>query len=234
MLFTTNDIVQYALDRATRARDVTLDPWLIARTVNDLGRLYVRLILKDDPERLAEEIIVSNADVIADPSDIDLTSSATVEWLHILSMDWRSAAGADYEDEVVLSTIEARHRAETEFGHLGSPVGYLVDRMRTLRKVSGWDGVYDVRVYGVLVPELVDPQDADSFTRVVDYPEPMFRALQTGFLMRVAMHLKPGELELQLWNSEHNAAMMILSEDAENFVDPGFRQEDVPHLGFEV
>ena len=234
MLFTTDDIVQSAMDRATRARDVTLDPWLIARQINDLGRFLTRLVIADDPERLAEEIIVSNADVIADPNDIDLTSSSTVEWLQILAMDWRSSASGAYEDEVVLGTIEGRHRLETEFGHLGNPVGYLTNRMRTLRKVDGWSGVYDVRVYGVLVPELVDAQDADGFTRVLDYPEAMYRALQTGFLLRVAPHLKPSELELALWTQEHTAAMLMLSEDAENFVDPGLRQEDVPHLGFEV
>lgn len=234
MLFTTNDIVQYALDRATRAKDVRLDPWLIGRQINDLGRMLVRKVIKEDPERLAEEVTISNADVTADPDDIDLTASATREWLHILTADWRGASGDDYEDEVVLGTIEARHRLTTEFDHLGNPIGYLVDRMRTLRKVSGWDGVYDVRMYGVLVPEFVDPQDADSFTRVIDYPEPLFRAMQTGFLVRVAPHLKPSELEIQLWTAEFGDAMSELVDDAESFVDPSFRQEDVPHLGFEV
>jgi len=233
MLFTTNDIVQYALDRAVRGRDATLDPAMIGRVVNDLGRMYARMIIAQDPERLAEEVIVPNADVIADPNDIDLTSSDTVAWMHILGMDYRNASGDDYEDEVVIGTIEARHRIITEYEHLGLPMGYLTNRMRTLRKLDNWSGVYDVRVYGVTVPDFVDSQDADGLARVVDYPEPMFRALQTGFLLRVAPHMKPGELELASWQADHQGSMMLLNEDAEGFVDPGLRVEDVPHQSFE-
>lgn len=234
MLFTGNDIVQYALDRAVRSRDAVLPPHLIARQLNDLVRSLTRKVIAEDPERLAEEVIISHADTIASSAYVDLTASDTREWMNLLTMDWSSAAGGDYEDEVIVGTIEARQRLETEFGHLANPIGYLYDRLRKLKKVSGWDGVYDLRAYGVLLPTPWDPQDAEGFTRVMDLPEPMFRALQTGFLIRVSPHLKPSDLELKLWLEENSGALEDMMEDAKSFVDPGLRLEDVPHSGFEV
>ena len=130
----------------------------------------------------------------------------------------------------MVGTIEARHRLETDYAYLGSPVAYFFDRMRQLKKVAGWTGVFDLRVYGVIVPPTLDPQDpVDNLQVVLDYPEPIFRALQTGFLLSIATHLKPSDLELKLWASEHQEAMEDVMEDAEGFVTQGLRIEDVPH-----
>lgn len=232
MLFTGEEIMNYARDRSARGDKVTLDPFLEARQINDLIRSAVQKITSVDPERLEEEITVSNADVAADPDIIDLTSSSTVEWLKINAIDWRTSSTGAYEDEVAIGTREARHRIQYDHDWLGLPVGFFTDRMRSLRKVSGWDGVYDLLVYGVTRPAEIDPQDADGFKLVFDYPEPMFRALCTGYLMRIAPHLSPSELELQLWSSEAAAAMEDMLRDAEEFVDQDLRIEDVPHQEF--
>lgn len=233
MLFTTNDVVAYARDKAVRAGDVRLDPHMIARQINNRLRSLVRRVVSEDPERLAEEVVIDNTDTTASTTEVDLTASSTREWISIIGMDWRSADGDDYADEVVVGTIEARQRIETDMDYFGSPMAYFFDRMRKLKKVAGWDGVYDLRAYGVLQPTEIDPQDATNhFAFVMDYPEPMFRALQTGFLMAVAAHMKPSELELSLWANEHEEAMADVLEEAESFVGQGLRIEDVPHQEF--
>ena len=233
MLFTTNDIVQYALDKGARVRDVTLDPAMIARQMNNRLRSLVRKIVTQDPERLAEEVVIDNTDTTASATEVDLTASSTREWINICAMDWRSADGGDYADEVIVGTIESRQRIQSEMSYLGSPMAYFFDRMRKLKKVAGWDGVYDLRAYGVLQPTEIDPQHAtENFTLVMDYPEPVFRALQTGFLMAVAAHLKPSEVELHLWGTEHQESMADVLEDAEEFVGQGLRIEGIAHKGF--
>ncbi len=233
MLFTPDDVVTSARDKARRARNVQLDVHMIARTITSRLRALIQKYSQNDPERLAEEVIVSNADVIADPDNIDLTASSLREWMSIISMDWRSSVTAVYGNEVVVGTIEARHRLEFDYEHLSLPVAYFFDRMRQLKKVAGWDGVFDLRIYGVLVPPTLDPQDpVDNLQVLLDYPEPVFRALQTGFLLSIATHLKPSELELSIWAEEHKEAMVDVSEDAEEFVGQGLRIEDVPHKEF--
>lgn len=232
MLFTGADVMNYARDRSARGESVTLDPHLEARQINDLIRSAIMKIVAIDPERLEEPITIPTADVTADDEIIDLTSSATVEWLKINAIDWRSAVDGAYEGEVVIATREARHRASWDHDWLGSPVGYFTDRQRSIRKVAGWDGVYDLLVYGVTKPTELDPRDAQGFQRVFDYPEPMFRAVCCGYLMRVATRLNPSEMELQIWGAEATAAWQDMEEDAQNFVDQDLRIEDVPHQEF--
>jgi len=232
MLFTPDDVVNYALDRSGRTGAPRLPPDLIARQFTGILRTLVRRVLAIDKERLAFEYIVDASDVAASSDDVDLTSSGTRDWMTILGIDWRSSSSGTYDGEVVVGTQEARQRLYTEFAHLDEPIAYFFDGMNKLKKVWGWDTVYDLRIYGVLVPDKLDPQAADGFAVVLDYPQPVVAALESGFLLRVAPHLKPTDLELKLWASEHQSALEQMDDDATGFVDEGLRIEDVPHKSF--
>lgn len=235
MLFTPNDVLSYARDRAVRKRDSPMEPAMQARQFNNVLRSLVERVNHIDDERLAEETTISNADLIASTSEIDLTASATRDWLTIAHIDWRNAAGQDYDDQVVLGTIEARHRLTVEWDHLGNPIGYLFDRMRKIKKVSGWEGVFDLRIYGTVLPPSIDFRDSSNdLTAVLDYPSPMFRALQTGYLLAVAASLSPSELELKLWAEEDRFAMLQLDHDSRFHVRDSARVEDIPHLNFDL
>lgn len=232
MQFTAADVIQSMYDRPARRRDRTLDAWLVARQFNRILQRTVRRVHTADPERLATEIVVPNTDVQDNNETIDLTSSDTREWLFIYAIDWRASSTGEYSDEVVLGTIEARHRLDTEFGTYNNPIGYLVDGMNTIRKVSGWSGVYDIRVYGTVVPEKVNPSDGTGFKRVYDYPQPLRDTLETELTLSLSVHLKLTEWALAKVQQEHEENVAAMLDDAETFVDPAARVDDVAHHPF--
>lgn len=234
MLFTANDVWLSISDRASRTRGVEVDPQALARQFNEVLPALVRRVSETDAERLADEVVVPTADVTDNDEYVDITSSSTVEWIHVKSVDWRSSSTGDYADPVVLGTIEQRHQLISEYGHLGWPIGFWFDRMRKIKKWSGWDGVYDLMIYGVLMPTEVDPQDAEGLARVYDYPEPMVRVLKTSLLMRFAPKLQPSELQLALWREEHDSNIAAMLEDADGFVDAEARTEGINHLNFYI
>lgn len=232
MQFTAADVIQSMYDRPNRRRDRALDAWMVARQFNRTMRRLMRRVDSADPERLAGEVVLDPADVSDSDDFVDLTSSGTRSWLSIYAMDWRTSASADFDGEVTLGTIEARHRLKEELGHYGNPLGYLYDGMSKIKKVSGWDGVYDVLVFGTAIPTEVSPNDSEGFNRIYDLPQPLREAIETDLALSLGAHLKLSELEAQRLLTEHQENMAALLDDAEAHVDPALRVDDVGHRSF--
>jgi len=233
MQFTPNDVFAAARDRAMKIRDVTLDPQQMARIFNRNLRMAVQKIVQVDPERIAEEVIVSNADTTASTDNVDLTASGTRDWLQIDHVDFRTSATGTYDDQLILGSIEARHRIQSEFAHFTSPTGYWYDKLRKIKKVSGWSGVYDLRIYGTVKPTEIDWRNpSQDFTTVFDYPEPLVRFMEGSFLFDVAPRLAPNEIELAAWKEDRDEAFGDMLDDAKMHVSDGARIEDIPHRDF--
>lgn len=228
MQFTPRDVVQGARDRAPRPREVTLTPDQIAREFNDILLDLVQEYLWHDPERLAERVTISNADVSGGDT-VDVTKSTTIEWLEIHGIDWRANAGDDYADEVVIVTQEARTRATHEFDYLGNPIGYFSDRDREIVKLANWNGVHDLQIHGTLAPAEISPGD---WLVLFDYPAPLYRVLQLRFVINLSGHLGLDEARLQLAMQELDIAVDRLQKDAEGHISGDLRVEDVPHGSF--
>lgn len=228
MQFTPRDVIQGARDRSPRPRDVTLTPDQSARQFNDILLDLVHFYLDRDFERLAEAVTIPDTDVDAG-NPFDVTMSTTIEWLNIHGIDHRTAAGEDYEDEVIIVPQEARTRARHEYQHLELPIGYFIDRERSIFKLHGWDGVYDIQIYGTLAPTKISVGD---WLTVFDYPAPLYRVLQLQFAANLAGPLALAGDPLQLIVNDLQDARQRMEADAEEHVSGDLRVEDVPHVGF--
>jgi len=225
MIFSVREVIQTMRGRAPNPGD--LDATQIALQFNTHLRDLVLEYVTHDPERLSEEAIIPESDVDVDP--VDVTTAGLIEWLVINGVDWRKSDTADFDGQVVIATQEARHRAATEYAHLGEPIGYFIDRHRAIRKVNDWSGVHDIQILGVPAPDPIQPGQWDQ---EFDYPAPLFRALQYQMQVSFAAVLGGDGGLLNLWLNELQTARQAMLLDAKDHVTGNVRVEDVPHVSF--
>lgn len=224
MRFTPNNVFAAMKDRSPRFRETPVSPDQLSRLFTDGLRKLVERVTDYDEERLATRENIDNTETVSDPDQIDITFNGTLDWLRVNSVDFRTASGDVVSGEVVLGTQEARHRLKNEFAHLDDPVGYIFDRNRLIWKVDNWDQVFDLEVWGVLVPARIT---ANDWTTVFEYPRPVYDALAYWMLIELAEQLRIQPNQLQRLIGRYTDELEDLSAEAR---DHSYVIEDVPHL----
>lgn len=224
MQFTPETIFSNAQDRHPGFTSVS--PGVSARQFNVALEELISDVAETDPARLSTRTLIPNATVTADPDEIDLSSVA--EWLRIESVDFMNKIGGSPVDQVVLGTLEARHRLKHEYEYLDLPIGYVTEKETTLVKVHGWDVVKELQIHGARLPATVTPGE---WSTSYDFPAPMVRALSWKWMVLMAPHvdgLQGGVLNL--WIQELERARDAMGLEAKTHLTPGAVVEDVPPL----
>ena len=211
-MFTAGDVFRSIVLLAPRLRAEPPEPMVIASAFNAALADLISDVVDTDAERLAARYTVPSWVVSQDPVDLTLAGDqgnpTTREWLRILYVDWKDAAGEG--DEVWITTIEARNRAAHDYD--GVVVATASDQLRKLHKVSGWEGVHTLEVYGVLAPVPVTEETLD--TEVYDYPSVLRSALTWELLVHLAMHQGIADGRIALWEQRRAEARERLAGNA--------------------
>lgn len=223
-MFTAGDVFRSIVLLAPRLRAEPPEPMVIASAFNAALADLISDVVDTDAERLAARYTVPSWVVSQNPVDLTLAGDqdnpTTREWLRILYVDWKDAAGEG--DEVWITTIEARNRAAHDYD--GVVVATASDQLRKLYKVSGWEGVHTLEVYGVLAPEEVTARTIDSAQ--FDYPRAVRDALRWELLLQLSAYAAPDGGTVQYWEAKRSEARSRLLDDVAGHM--GSRIEDQP------
>lgn len=228
MKFTPRQLWLDAAIEAPELEQKPVDPASIAAAFNAKLRELVHEVCDMDAERLIAEYTVPQAVVEASDTEIDLTDpdgeedSDPREWLAIEYIDWLDSDGEG--DEVWVYPIEARNRISAEASS-GVPTCYITDQLRTLKKVSGWDGVTALTIHGVLSPTEVTEDELET---EFDYPAALRAALQWELLLVFARHVGVKDNRLAYWEQRRANAYDRLMGDAAQHI--GNRVEGIPRV----
>jgi len=211
-VFTAGEVFRATFIRAPELRTKPPRGDIVAAAFNEALLELVLDVIDIDEERLAGRYTVPSWVVSQDPVDLTLAGDqdnpTTREWLRILYVDWKDAAGEG--DEVWITTIEARNRAAHDYD--GVVVATASDQLRKLHKVSGWEGVHTLEVYGVLAPVPVTEETLD--TEIYDYPSVLRSALTWELLVHLAMHQGIADGRIALWEQRRAEARERLAGNA--------------------
>lgn len=223
-MFTAGDVFRATFIRAPELRTKPPRGDIVAAAFNEALLELVLDVIDIDEERLAGRYTVPSWVVSQDPVDLTLAGDqdnpTTREWLRILYVDWKDAAGEG--DEVWITTIEARNRAAHDYD--GVVVATASDQLRKLYKVSGWEGVHTLEVYGVLAPEEVTARTIDSVQ--FDYPRAVRDALRWELLLQLSAYAAPDGGTVQYWEAKRSEARNRLLGDVAGHMES--RIEDQP------
>ena len=231
MRFTPATVVAQMQDRSTRFREAQVAPDQLARTLTAGLRMFAEDVTDADEERLAEFQVIDNATVIADPDTVDISLSNTLEWLTINGINWRSLNDPNFLDEITLVTGTARLRAQTEFLHMREPIAYYINKQNLIRKVdpaggiglgTSWQDVFELQIYGVLIPDAIAGRSGMSV--ILGFPRPMMEALTWWSLIALSSTFKPAGDELQLWGANLAGEMQRMGVEAR---DARWAAEDI-------